>query len=111
MIESSDGLANAESICAVPGVAGVVIGPADLSIALGFDPAKAFSTDQIHPAVDLIRTACVHNGVVLGFFAAGGESAAEWAQRGCQFIVVGGVLNAVTKMLAADLSTARGGTH
>jgi 2-keto-3-deoxy-L-rhamnonate aldolase RhmA len=111
MIESSDGLDNAESICAVPGVAGVVIGPADLSIALGLDPAKAFTTDQIHPAVDVIRAACEHNEIVLGFFAAGGQSAAEWAERGCRLIVVGGVLNALTKTLAAELSIARGTTR
>jgi 4-hydroxy-2-oxoheptanedioate aldolase len=111
MIESRDGLDNAESICAVPGVAGVVVGPADLSIALGLDPALAFTTDQIHPAVDVIRTACEHNQIVLGFFAAGGESAAEWAERGCRLLVVGGVLNALTKMLTVELSRARGSTR
>jgi 4-hydroxy-2-oxoheptanedioate aldolase len=108
MIESSEGLDNARSICAVPGVAGVVIGPADLSIGLGFDPAQAFTTDQIHPAVDVIREACASNDLVLGFYAAGGESAAEWARRGCRLIVVGGVINALTNMLAEELSAARG---
>src|SRR5262249_8577474 len=35
MIETKEGLANLESICATPGLDGIYIGPADLSYALG----------------------------------------------------------------------------
>ena len=50
MIETSQGLDNVRDICAVPGIEGVYIGPADLSIGLGLDPMLAFSTDQLKRA-------------------------------------------------------------
>ena len=38
MIETSDGLRNVDEITAVEGLAGVYVGPADLSIGLGLSP-------------------------------------------------------------------------
>lgn len=107
MIETGEGISNAESIASVPGVAGIMIGPADLSIALGLDPFKAVSTDQLAEPVGVIRSACQRNGRVLGSFAAGGANAAAWADKGCRLVVVGGVIPALTRMLANELMAAR----
>ena len=38
MIETKEGLANLDAICATPGLDAVYIGPADLSFALGMPP-------------------------------------------------------------------------
>jgi 4-hydroxy-2-oxoheptanedioate aldolase len=108
MIETAAGIANVDAICAVPGVAGVVIGPADLSISMGLDPHAAFSSDQIHGAVELVRAACERNQIVLGIFSISGADAARWAKRGCRLIVVGGDLAALTRTLVGELAVANG---
>src|SRR5262249_31906176 len=82
MIETAEGLANVEQICAVPGLAGVYIGPADLSIGLGLNPMLAFSTDQLQAPVEAIRSACAGNGLVMGAHSLNGADAARWAGRG-----------------------------
>ena len=41
MIETAAALADVEAICAVPGLAGVYVGPADLAISMGVDVTKA----------------------------------------------------------------------
>ena len=55
MIETADGLANVEEICAVPGLAGVYIGPYDLRISLG-------GSTPTDPALD----DCVRGSVATG---------------------------------------------
>ena len=43
MIETARGLAALDEICAVPGLTGVYVGPADLAISLGQKPADAWT--------------------------------------------------------------------
>ena len=45
MIETASALADVERICAVPGLAGIYVGPADLAISMGVDVTKA-TTDS-----------------------------------------------------------------
>jgi 4-hydroxy-2-oxoheptanedioate aldolase len=108
MIETKDGIANAEEICAVPGVSGVVVGPADLSIGLGLEPYAAFTTDQLYGPLRDLRTACERNGVILGIFSGGGANAAEWIGQGCRMVVVGGDVQLLFKSFTSELAVARG---
>jgi 4-hydroxy-2-oxoheptanedioate aldolase len=58
MIETAEGLEKAEEICATPGLDGIYIGPADLSLALG-GPAGQDSEDPMRlAAFDAIQAAC-----------------------------------------------------
>ena len=47
MIETAQGLAAVDEICAVPGLTGVYVGPADLAISLGFGLADAWKDGEI----------------------------------------------------------------
>ena len=47
MVETARGLLALDDICAVPGLTGVYVGPADLAISMGYTPAEAWT----HPAV------------------------------------------------------------
>jgi 4-hydroxy-2-oxoheptanedioate aldolase len=49
MIETKEGLANLDAICATPGLDAVYIGPADLSFALGWPRAATTRTRSISP--------------------------------------------------------------
>jgi 2-keto-3-deoxy-L-rhamnonate aldolase RhmA len=90
MIETAEGLANVEAIAAVPGLAGIYVGPADLSIGLGLHPGDAYSTDQLVEAVARIGAACQANGIVLGMHQRDADSAVEWIARGARLVSLGG---------------------
>src|ERR1700741_3106501 len=63
MIETKEGLANLDAICATPGLDAVYIGPADLSFALGLPPGPD-KTDALHMATcDKIRDAAHKHGI------------------------------------------------
>jgi len=88
MIETEEGLDRVDEIVGVPGVAGVYIGPADLSIALGMDPTLAFSSDQLVDAVERIRRACASAGIIVGMHQTSAADAARWAARGVQLMSI-----------------------
>ena len=65
MIETAEGLRNVEAIAAVPGVAGFLIGPSDLSNSLGVsrdDP-------EVEAAIQTIVDACLAHGIACGITA------------------------------------------
>lgn len=108
MIETEQALANVEAICSVPGIAGLVVGPADLSISLGLDPRMGFMSDQLHGAMQALLLACERNNVTLGAFSTGGANAAHWAEQGCRLILVGGDVSVLPKAFREELAIARG---
>jgi 2-keto-3-deoxy-L-rhamnonate aldolase RhmA len=109
MIETSEGLANVEKICAVPGLGGIYIGPADLSIGLGLDPMLAFSTDQLNEPVARIRAACAASGVVMGGHSLNAADAVRWVGRGSRMVSLGADTVMFATMAAQELETARQG--
>ncbi|MCW2542262.1 MAG: HpcH/HpaI aldolase [Frankiales bacterium] len=90
MIETADGLANVEEIAAVPGLTGVYVGPADLSIGLGLNPLTAFTTEQLYEPIERIRKACEANDLILGMHQASAASAGNWISRGVRLASLGG---------------------
>jgi len=56
MIETKQALENLDGILAVPGLNGVYIGPADLSLSLGYDPVNDQSTPEVLAVIEDIRT-------------------------------------------------------
>ncbi|HSS11718.1 MAG TPA: aldolase/citrate lyase family protein [Acidimicrobiales bacterium] len=109
MIETSQGLENVHEICAVPGLAGVYIGPADLSIGLGLNPMLAFSSDQLEEPVKRIEAACSKFDVVMGAHSLNGTNAARWASRGARLVSLGADSVMFATIAAQELETARKG--
>jgi 2-keto-3-deoxy-L-rhamnonate aldolase RhmA len=110
MIETAEGLANVRQICAVPGLAGVYIGPADLSIGLGLDPLLAFSTDQLEEPVAAIKAACAEFDLIMGSHSLNATDATRWVGRGAQLVSLGADSVMLGTMAAQELAVARGGT-
>jgi 4-hydroxy-2-oxoheptanedioate aldolase len=86
MIETVSGLANVEEIATTPGLDGLFVGPADLSLALGIatfadltDPAMLTVLDEVVAAADA-------HGLVPGIHAPSPMPAAEMAARGFRFV-------------------------
>lgn len=107
MIETREGLANAAEICAVPGVAGIVIGPADMSIALGLTPVEGFTTEQIFEALAIVRAACEANGITLGIFAGGAAMVPKWYGQGARLMIIGSDLGMLSQAANADMAQAK----
>jgi 4-hydroxy-2-oxoheptanedioate aldolase len=108
MIETAEGLENVRAICAVPGLAGVYIGPGDLSIGLGLDAMLAFSTDQLTEPVRAIRAACDEYGLIMGSHSLNATDARRWVGRGAQLVSLGADSVMFATIAAQELETARG---
>ncbi|MFI5908257.1 HpcH/HpaI aldolase/citrate lyase family protein [Dactylosporangium sp. NPDC051541] len=108
MIETADGLANVEAICAVPGLAGVYVGPADLCLAIGGaypgDPAVA---DAFEAALTRVRTAAAAAGVAVGIHTFTGTDAARRIAEGFTFASVAADLSHLERAAADELRAAR----
>jgi 4-hydroxy-2-oxoheptanedioate aldolase len=105
MVETREGLANVEEIAATPGLDGIYIGPADLSLALGRTPGQG--GDALEEAIGRVRAACAGAGIVPGMHCGGGEEARRRAQEGFRLITVGVDASMFRARAAEELATAR----
>lgn len=85
--ESALALQNLDAICAVDGVDGVFIGPADLSSSLGH------RSNPVHPdvqtAIDDALQRIIRNGKAAGIIAPQLDQARRYIDMGCSFVAVG----------------------
>src|SRR6201996_219871 len=88
MIETKEGIANLDAICATPGLDAVYIGPADLSFALGMAP-RADNPDPLHLATcdKILETAHKH-GIKCVMHCAGAAFAASAVKRGFDMVML-----------------------
>jgi 4-hydroxy-2-oxoheptanedioate aldolase len=88
MIETKEGLANLDAICATPGLDAVYIGPADLSYALGLPP-RGDNPDPLHmKTCDEIRETAHRHGIKAGMHCASAAFAAGAIKRGFDLIML-----------------------
>jgi 4-hydroxy-2-oxoheptanedioate aldolase len=88
MIETKEGIANLDAICATPGLDAVYIGPADLSFALGVAP-RADNPDPLHLATcDRILAAAHKHGIKACMHCASAAFAAGAIQRGFDLVML-----------------------
>jgi 4-hydroxy-2-oxoheptanedioate aldolase len=109
MIETLAALTDLEKICATPGLDGVYLGPADLSVALG---GRHFGDPQVQPAL-LEATAAVAEaarqaGIAAGIHCMDGQSAAQWLSDGYTFATISSDITHLEQAAAAHLAAARG---
>ncbi len=113
MIETRDGLDNLDEIAATPGLDGLYIGPADLSIALGLPP-RGVAVDPgddrqaLADAIEQVREACEASGLIPGIHCAAGQAAALYARNGFKLITVGGDSSWYKAAVRRELDIARG---
>ena len=105
-VETKEGLDNLEAICAVDGVDGVFIGPADLHASLGYtgETANPKVKPLIDDAVRRIRKAGKAPGILTGVEA----DARHWLECGALFVAVGadvGLLARGAEALAAKFKS------
>lgn len=108
MIETAAGLDAVDDICAVSGLAGVYVGPADLAICLGEGVVKATSRPTVRDAIVRVQQAAAAAGVVAGIHAGDGVTGKELAALGFQLITLAPESQALRRGAIAHLAEAEG---
>lgn len=89
MIETRAALECVDDIVSVEGLDGVFIGPADLNLSLGYDPAAGANEPEVARAFDAIRDAAHKHGRKAGLFCPSGEEARKTIANGFDLVTVG----------------------
>lgn len=110
-IETAPGWANVEAICATPGLDGVYVGPADLSLALGLDGFADLGSNDLLEALDRVVAAASEHGVVPGIHAPSIERAVEMARRGFRFVGAAGDTELLRGGAAESIERTRSGAR
>jgi 4-hydroxy-2-oxoheptanedioate aldolase len=108
MIETAAALSDVEAICAVPGLAGVYVGPADLAISMGVEVTKANTDTAVGDAIVRINRAARAAGIVPAIHAGNGRVGHAMAQLGFQMITLSSESQALRRGAAAGLDDAKG---
>ncbi|MFE5008707.1 HpcH/HpaI aldolase/citrate lyase family protein [Streptomyces sp. NPDC056696] len=112
MIETADGLADVEAICATPGLDGIYVGPSDLRLAIGGTSSTDPSVrDEFEQALTRIRKAAEAAGIAAGIHNADGASAARRLAEGFTFATVAADVVHLQQIATSHLDAARGGAR
>ena len=109
MIETAAALPAVAEICAVPGLSGVYVGPADLAISLGHGLGEMTTAPAVVDAIDTIQRAAVAAGLVAGIHAGDGRTGKAMAQRGFRMITLASEAQALRRGAQEHLRDAGGG--
>lgn len=88
MIETASALTNLTGICAVDGLAGIYIGPADLAISMGHGVVGSTRHPDVLDAIVHIHRVATDAGLVTGIHASEGKAGHAMAQLGFQLITL-----------------------
>jgi 2-keto-3-deoxy-L-rhamnonate aldolase RhmA len=107
MIETAKGLAALNEICAVPGLTGVYVGPADLAISLGHRPAEGLATPSVLEAIARIQSVASGAGIVPAIHANAGKPGKAMAELGFRMITLASESQALRRGAAEHLREAQ----
>lgn len=88
MIESKKAVRNLDSILAVPGIDGILIGPNDLSLTYGGKPGSE-PEGEAADAIELVRSQAAGRQLLTGIFCADGAMARRRIDQGFQLVTPG----------------------
>jgi 4-hydroxy-2-oxoheptanedioate aldolase len=88
MVETAEAVQNVEDIVSAPGLDGVYVGPADLSLSMG-SPERADPTvPHVVEALDKIAAVCRKHGVVAGIHCNSSDYALKMIDKGYRFVTL-----------------------
>jgi len=108
MLETAGALEHVEAIAALDGVDALFVGPADLSLALGFDAAPAWGEPALDDALARVVAACREHGIVAGIQCGDGASARRHQELGFRMITVATDASVLARAVRDELAAARG---
>ncbi len=96
-----------DEICAVPGLSGVYVGPADLAISLGHPPIEALTTPAVLDAMARIQAVASAAGLVPAIHANAGKPGKAMAEMGFRMITLASESHALRRGAAEHLKEAQ----
>lgn len=111
MIETAEGFANLDAITATPGLDGIYVGPADLSLSLGngrLAPGLDREEPEIVAALRRIAAACQARGIVAALHCGTADYAHRAIGWGFRMTTVGGDTRFLASGAAAAVDAFRG---
>jgi 4-hydroxy-2-oxoheptanedioate aldolase len=108
MVETAQGLSALHNICAVPGLSGVYVGPADLAISMGYGLADAWTQPAVRDAMAKIAATAKGAGLIAGIHASDGRRGNAMAQLGFEMISLASESQALGRGAAEHLREATG---
>lgn len=106
MIETAAALSGIHEICAVDGLTGIYVGPADLAISLGAGVVGATRHPQVLDAIVRVHRAASDTGLVTGIHAGDGKTGHAMAQLGFGMITLAAESQALWRGAAEHLREA-----
>ena len=106
MIETAAALSGLDEICAVDGLAGLYVGPADLALSLGVDVVGATRDPAVLDAIVRIHRAATAAGLVTGIHAGDGKTGRAMAKLGLSMITLTAESQALRRGAAEHLREA-----
>jgi 4-hydroxy-2-oxoheptanedioate aldolase len=106
MIETASALADVDRICAVDGLTGVYVGPADLALSMGLGIAGALRNPKMLDALVRVHRTATDAGLVTGIHASTGENGRAVSQLGFQMITLAAESQALRRGAAEHLREA-----
>lgn len=107
MVETAKGLSALDEICAVPGLTGVYVGPADLAISMGYGPAEAWTNPTVRDAMARIGTTASAAGLIAGIHAGSGQRGKAMVPLGFRMITLASESQALRRGAAEHLKEAQ----
>ena len=89
MIETRSAMENLSEIAAMPGLAGLYVGPADLSLAHGFPHGFDRNEPEMLAMIERIRLACADNGIAACIHCGSPDYARRMAAGGFSLTTIG----------------------
>ena len=107
MIETAEGVRNAEDILSVPGVDACFVGPNDLAMSLGLAPTLDPLFPEYEEAIGKILRACKNHGVAPGVHTPSAERCADRIEQGWQLNAINSDGGFMAQAAAATVKTVR----
>ena len=101
-VEGQDGVAAVSDILKLKGLDVLFVGPYDLSASLGV-PGQV-DHPKVIEQMNYIMAEAKEQGVAVGFFVDDAQKAAEWKNRGVQYVSFSGDVGELFKCLSADVA-------
>lgn len=106
MIETVEALANVEKIAAVPGLDGLLVGPADLALSMGLEFTGPMRSEVLD-AIERVASVCRQRGLIAASVAMDTANLADQVNRGITSITLGADSLFMRLAAAAQLDQAR----
>jgi 4-hydroxy-2-oxoheptanedioate aldolase len=109
MVETAEALANVEAIVSVPGLTGVYVGPADLSLSMGSPERSDPTRREVVAALDTIVAACHKHNVIAGIHCGSTDYALKMVAKGFRLVTISSDGNLLAAAASAAVKALRGG--